>query len=48
MPGQNPQIFEFDCEASFFDFRTFKKDPLNMKIPKMLVGLKFGSDDTHG
>ena len=48
MPRRNPQIFEFDCETSFFDFRTFIKDPLNMKIPKILVGFKFGSDATHG
>ena len=48
MPRRNQQIFEFDCEASFFDFRIFNKDPLNMKIPIMLVGLKFGSDDMHG
>ena len=48
MPIRNPQLFDFNCEASFFDIRTFKKDPLNTKIPKMLVGLKFGSDDMHG
>ena len=35
-------------KLSSFDIKTFKKDPLKTKIPKMLVGLKFGSDDTHG
>ena len=28
-----------------FWLRTFRKDPLKTKIPNILVGLKFGSDD---
>ena len=35
-------------KVSFFDFMTFKKDPLKTKIPKTLVGLKFGYYDMHG
>ena len=33
----------FSRKVSSFDFKTFKKDHLTTKIPKMLGGLKFGT-----